>query len=265
MFVHWFVFQSITNKKHVCTFICNSTNHQKMNVQRCFFLVIGWITNECTKMFLFGDWLNYKWMYKHKKKHLCTFICNSTNHQKETSLYIHLYFNQSPKRNIFVHSFVIQPITNKKHLYWLNYKWMYTHVSFWWLVELQMNVQTCFLLVIDWNTNQCTNMFVHSFVIQPITKKKHVCTFICNSTNHQKETCLYIDLYFNQSPTRNMFVHSYVSFWWLVELQMNVQRCFFLVIGWTTNECTNMFLFGDWLNYKWMYKHEQETSLYIHL
>jgi hypothetical protein len=148
MFVHSFVVQPITKKKHLCTFICNSTNHLwwlvelQMNVQTCFFLVIGWITNECTKMFLFGDWLNYKWMYKHVsfwwlvelqmnvqacfflvigwftnvcKKHVCTFIW---------------YFNQSPKRN----------------------------------------------------------MCVHSFVIQPITKKKHVCTFICNSTNLQKET-----------------------------------------------------------------------------
>jgi hypothetical protein len=100
IFVHSFVIQPITKKKHVCTFICNSTNHQK---ETCvyihfFFLVIGWITNECTHMFLFGDWLNYKWMYKHvsfwwpitKKKHVCTFICSSTNHQKETCLYIHL-------------------------------------------------------------------------------------------------------------------------------------------------------------------------------
>jgi hypothetical protein len=135
---------------------------------------------------------------------------------------------------------------------------MYKHVSFWWLVELQMNVH--------FNQSPKRNIFVHSFVIQPITKKKHLCTIICNSTNHQKETCLYR----------------------LVELQMNVQRCFFLVIGWITNECTNMFLFGDWLNYKWMYKHvsfwwlvelqmnvqtcfflvighQKETCLYIHL
>jgi hypothetical protein len=52
------------------------------------------------------------------------------------------------------------------------------------------------------------------------------------------------------------WMYKHVSFWWLVELQMNVHTCFFLVIGWITNECTNMFLFGNWLKYKSeCYKH----------